>query len=184
MARETDFAQATGERTMQAASEFAEESFKQGKLALDRFLSVTRKMAEDWEHHAFSIREHATVLTEKTLSNTMDFGEKVSRAKDPQEFAKCQSEYLARQAQTLADGTKEFSEKMQQASRSFASRAMHQARWRKRLAGWKRRRLTSAHAQNRTCAGSSSARGREDSDRPASDMRSRRHLAQSPDVPF
>lgn len=103
--------------------EFAEESFKQGKLALDRFLSVTRKMAEDWEHHAFSIREHATALTEKTLSNTMDFGEKVSRAKDPQEFAKCQSEYLARQAQTLADGTKEFSEKMQQASRSFASNA-------------------------------------------------------------
>lgn len=123
MARETDFAQATSERTMQAASEFAEESFKQGKLALDRLVSVTRKMAEDWENQAASIREHATALTGKTLSNTMDFGEKVSRAKDPQEFAACQSEYLARQAQTLADGTKEFSEKMQQASRSFASNA-------------------------------------------------------------
>ena len=130
MARETDFAQATSERALQAArfgttwaSEFAEESFKQGKLAFDGFLRVTRKMAEDWESQASTIREQATTLTEKTLSTTMDFGQKLSRAKQPQEFVQYQSDYLARQAQTLADGTKEFGEKVQQAARSFASNA-------------------------------------------------------------
>jgi hypothetical protein len=33
----------------------------------------------------------------------MEYGEKLSRAKEPQEFAQCQSEFLARQAQTVAD---------------------------------------------------------------------------------
>jgi hypothetical protein len=130
MARESDFAHASSERAMQAASfgatwarEFAEESFSQGQRALEGFLRVARKMAEDCEKQVIAIREQSTALTEKTLSNTMDFGQKLSRANEPQEFAQCQSEYLARQAQTLADGTKEFGERMQQAARSFAGNA-------------------------------------------------------------
>lgn len=128
MARE--FAQGSSESAMQAASfgmnwarEFAEESFNQGKRSFDGFLRVTRKMAEDWQNQAAAVREQTTALTEKTLSNTMEFGQRLARAKEPQEFAQCQSEYLAQQAQTLADGTKEFGERMQQVARSFASNA-------------------------------------------------------------
>jgi len=130
MARESDFAQASSEHAMQAASfgvtwarEFAEESLNQSMRACDGFLRVARKMAEDCEREATAIREQTTALTEKTLSNTREFGQELARAKEPQEFAQCQSEYLARQAQTLADGTKEFGERMQQAARSFASNA-------------------------------------------------------------
>ena len=113
MARDTaDFAQQSSERAMQAANfgmnwgrEFAEESFNQSCQAVDRFLHVARKMAEDFESQATTVREQMTSLTHKSLSNTTEFGQKLVRAKEPQELAQCQSEFLARQAQTIADQT-------------------------------------------------------------------------------
>ena len=109
MARDsTEFARQSGERAMQAATfgmtwarEFAEEGFTQSRQAFDSLLRVSRKMAEDFEDQACAMREHATALTEKTLANTMEFGQKLARAKEPQEIAQCQSEFLARQAQML-----------------------------------------------------------------------------------
>ena len=122
--------QANTDRALQAAAagftwarEFAEESFNQGRRTFDGLMRVTRKMAEDWETQAKTIREHATALTEKSFSNTMEYGQKLAKANEPQEFAQCQSEYVARQAQTLADGTKDFTERMQQASRAFQENA-------------------------------------------------------------
>ena len=111
MARDSsNFAQHSSERAMQAANfgmtwsrEFAEEAFSQSRQAVDAFLRVGRMMAEDFENQAAVVREHMTSLTQKTLSNAMEYGEKLSRAKEPQEFAQCQSEFLARQAQTVAD---------------------------------------------------------------------------------
>jgi hypothetical protein len=103
--------------------EFAEQTFGQSRQAVDAFLRAARKMSEDFENQATVVREHMTLLTQKTLSNTMDYGEKLSRAKEPQEFAQCQSEFLARQAQIIADQTKEFSEKIQKAAQLFASNA-------------------------------------------------------------
>jgi hypothetical protein len=64
-----------------------------------------------------------TSLTHKTLSNTMEFAQKLAHAKEPQEFAQCQSEFMARQAQMIADQTKEFGQKMQKAAQMFASNA-------------------------------------------------------------
>ena len=131
MARDSaEFAQQSGERAMQAATvgmtwarDFTEESFNQSRQAFDAFLRISRKMAEDFEKQASAMREHTTALTEKTLSNTMDYGQKLARAKEPQEIAQCQSEFLARQAQVLADQTKLFGEKVQKAAHEFAQTA-------------------------------------------------------------
>jgi len=130
MARETEFAQQTGERALQAATfgmtwgrEFAEESFNQGKRTFDAFLRVARKVADDFDNQSSAIREQTIALTEKTLANTMEFGQRLTRVKEPQELAQCQSEFLARQAQTLADQTKEFGLKMQKAAQVFATNA-------------------------------------------------------------
>ena len=110
MARDsTEFARESGERAMQAATfgmtwarEFAEEGFTQSRQTFDSsLLRVSRKMAEEFENQACAMREQATTLTEKTLANTMEFGQKLARAKEPQEIAQCQSEFLARQAQML-----------------------------------------------------------------------------------
>ena len=131
MARDsTDFVQQSGERAAQAATfgvtwarEFTEESFNQGKHALDSFLRVSRKMTEDLQSQMSAIREHTTALTEQSLANTMEFGQKLARAKEPQEFARCQSEFMSRQAQVIADQTKVLGQKMQQAAQEFAQTA-------------------------------------------------------------
>ncbi|HEX3340698.1 MAG TPA: phasin family protein [Pseudolabrys sp.] len=131
MARDTaDFVQQSSERAMQAANfgttwgrEFAEQSFNQSRQAVDAFLQVSRKMAEDFETQAAAIREHMTALTQKTMANTMEYGQKLASVKEPQEFAQCQSEFMARQAQTIADQTKEFGQKMQKAAQVFTSNA-------------------------------------------------------------
>jgi hypothetical protein len=129
MAIDTDLAH-QNERVMQAANfgwiwarECAEESFNQSKRAFDGFRHVTRKMVEDWEAQAITIRQQTTEMTEKILSNTLEFGQKLVRAKEPLEFAQCQNEFMARQAQTIADQTREFSQKLQQAAQTFASDA-------------------------------------------------------------
>ena len=131
MARDSaEFAQQSGERAMQAATvgmtwarDFTEESFNQSRQAFDAFLRISRKMAEDFEKQASAMREHTTALTEKTLSNTMDYGQKLARAKEPQEIAQCQSEFMTRQAQVLSEHTKVFGEKMQKAAQEFAQTA-------------------------------------------------------------
>src|SRR5262245_66161296 len=88
MARETEFAQQTGERALQAATfgmtwgrEFAEESFNQGKRTFDAFLRVARKVADDFDNQSSAIREQTIALTEKTLANTMEFGQRLTRVR-------------------------------------------------------------------------------------------------------
>lgn len=131
MARDTaEFAQQNGERAMQAATfgmtwarEFAEESFGQGRLAFDGFLKMSRRMARDFETQAAAWREHTTALTERTFANTFEYSQKLARAKEPQDFAQLQSEFLARQSQLFADQTKEFGQRMQKAAQEFAQTA-------------------------------------------------------------
>jgi hypothetical protein len=93
MAIDTDLAH-QNERVVQAANfgwiwarECAKESFNQSKRAFDGLRRVTRKLVEDWEAQAITVREQTTEMTEKTLSNTLEFGQKLVRAKGPLEFA-------------------------------------------------------------------------------------------------
>jgi hypothetical protein len=105
------------------AREFTEENFSQGKQALDSFLRVSRKMTEDLEDQLCAIRARNTALTEQMLGNAMELGQKLARAKEPQDVAQCQSEFIARQAQAIADQTRAFGQKMQQAAQEFARTA-------------------------------------------------------------
>ena len=131
MARDsTEFAQQSGERAMQAAAfgmnwarEFTEDNFNQGKQAFDSFLRVSRKLTEDLEDQLCALRAHNTALTEQLCANAMEFGQKLARAKEPQEVAQCQSEFMARQAQALADQTRMYGQKIQQAAQELAQTA-------------------------------------------------------------
>jgi hypothetical protein len=52
-------------------------------------------------------------LTEKALSNSVDFGQRVLRAKDPDELVRLQTEFMSQQAQIFAEQTKELGQKIQ-----------------------------------------------------------------------
>jgi hypothetical protein len=124
----TEFTQQNSERAMQAANlgmnwarELAEQSLDQSKVVLDGLFKVTRKMAEEFDDQASAIREHSTALTEKTLSNTFDFGRKLARLREPQELVELQSEFISRQSQAIADQTKELGQKIKKGTEKLAN---------------------------------------------------------------
>ena len=78
-------------------------------------------MAEEFENQTSAIREHSTYLTEKTLSNTFDFGHKLARLREPQELVQLQSEFISRQSQAIADQTKELGQKIKKGAEELAN---------------------------------------------------------------
>jgi len=119
------FAQQNAERMMESANfgltwtrEFAEQTLNQSKAALDGFLKASNKIAKTFENQSSAIREQASVFTEKTLSNSVDFGQKCLRAKEPDELMHLQTEFMAQQAQILAEQTKELGQKIQSATQT------------------------------------------------------------------
>lgn len=100
------------------AREFAEQTLSQSKVALDGFLKTSNKMAKDFESRSSAIREHATTLTEKVLSNSVDFGKKCLRAKEPDELVQLQTEFMSQQTQIFAEQAKELGQKIQSATQA------------------------------------------------------------------
>ena len=106
---------------MNWAREFTEQSLDQSKVALDGLFNMTRTMAEEFDEQVSAIREHSTSLTEKTLSNTFDFGHKLARLKEPHELVELQTEFISRQFQVVADQTKELDQKIRKGTEKLAS---------------------------------------------------------------
>ena len=123
----TEFTQQNSERVMQAANlgmdwarELAEQSLNQSKVVFDELFKVTRKMVQEFDDQASAIREHSTSLTEKTLSNTLDFGQKLVRLREPQELVELQSEFISRQSQAIANQTKELGQIIRKGTEQLA----------------------------------------------------------------
>lgn len=119
------FAQQSAERIRESANfgltwtrEFAQQTLNQSKAALDGLLNASNKIAKSFEGQSSAIREQATVLTEKALSNSVDFGQKCLRAKEPDELMRLQTEFMAQQAQIFAEQTKELGQKIQSATQT------------------------------------------------------------------
>jgi hypothetical protein len=118
-------AQQNAERAMESANlglnwarEFAEQTMTQSKVALDALLKASNKMAKDFESQSSAIREHTIALTEKALSNSVDFGQKCLRAKEPDELIRLQTEFMSQQAQIFAEQTRELGQQIQSATQA------------------------------------------------------------------
>ena|SRR5215472_1674267 len=117
MAKSTmDFAQQNTERAVQATNwvcALAEQNLNQSKAALEGLLTIARNAVRTVDRQSSTICEHSIAAAEQTLSNAFDFAHKVIRIKEPQELAQIQSDFVSRQAQVLADQTKELGQRMQ-----------------------------------------------------------------------
>lgn len=119
------FLQQNAERMKETANfgltwsrEFAEQALNQSKAALDGFLKTSNRIAKTFEGQSSAIREQTTALTEKALSNSVEFGQKFLRAKEPDEVVRLQTEFMAQQAQIFAEQTKELGQKIQSATQT------------------------------------------------------------------
>jgi len=124
----TEFAEHGAERTMQAANlgfewfrEVAERNLNQSRVAVEELLSVSRRLAHDLDSQTSAIREHSLSLAAETLQNAFEFGSKLVRLREPQDFAQVHSEFVSRQAQTVADRTRELNERFVKGAEEFAS---------------------------------------------------------------
>ena len=126
----TDFAHQNAERAVQATNygmnwmrEIAEQNLNQGKVAVESFLTITRKAIDGLDQQASAIRERSMALADETFQNTFDFAQKLVRLREPQELAQLQSEFVSRQAQVFGDQTRELGQKIMQGANDLAKSA-------------------------------------------------------------
>ena len=122
-----DFAERNTERAVQATNygmdwlrEVAEQNLDQSKTSVEALVIATRKAVDAFDQQTSVIVGRSMLAAEETLSNTFDFLHKLVRMKDPQELAQLQSEFVSRQAQVLADQTKEFGQTLMQGASEMA----------------------------------------------------------------
>lgn len=109
-------------------AEMAEQNMKQGIGALDGMLRTVRKAADAFGHQASSIREHSATLVEQSMGNAAELSNRLARSKDPLQWAEAQSEFLSKQAQTVASGAQSLGEALINNSNEVASAGLHQVR--------------------------------------------------------
>ena len=100
----TNFTRQTTEQTVQTTDwirAIAEQNLNQSKAAFESLLTIARNAASGVDQQAAFIRD-SMLFAEETLENTFDFAHKLVRMKEPQEFARIQTEFFSRQAQVLA----------------------------------------------------------------------------------
>jgi hypothetical protein len=130
MENPSEFTQLNTGLAMQAADvsmnwfrQIAEHNFQQSRASLEELLGLTRRMADDFGNQASAICEHSISLAEETVSNTVDCGMKLARARGPQEVAQVQNDFVSRQARAIADQTRELNERLVKEAEDLANTA-------------------------------------------------------------
>src|SRR3954467_10677924 len=121
--------QGTGRMNFQVPDEMrtmAERSVTQTRQALESFLQAARRTAETMEQTTDKVQASSKDMAQRTLSaaeqnvrTSLDYAERLVRAKDLQEAAQIQSEFVRSQAEAMQAQMKEFG--------SVAQSAMGQA---------------------------------------------------------
>jgi len=103
--------------------QIAERNLKQSCGSLQELLNVTRRMIGELDNQASAFCEPSMSLAEETIANTFECGVKLLRLREPQELAQIQTDFLSRQAQAIADQTKEFNERFVKGAEKLANAA-------------------------------------------------------------
>ena len=100
----------------------AERSVTQTRQALDSFLGAARRTAETMEQTTDKVQASGKDMAQRTFSaaeqnirTSLDYAERLVRAKDLQEAAQIQSEFVRSQAEAMQAQMKEFGSAAQSA---------------------------------------------------------------------
>src|SRR3954447_13806829 len=100
----------------------AERSLTQARQALESFLQAARRTAETMEQTTDKVQAGAKDMAQRTFSSaeqnirtSLDYAERLVRAKDLQEAAQIQSEFVRTQAEAMQAQMKEFGSAAQSA---------------------------------------------------------------------
>src|SRR5918912_1201242 len=108
----------------------AERSVTQARQALESFLQAARRTAETMEQTTDKVQAGAKDMAQRTFSaaeqnlrTSLDYAERLVRAKDLQEAAQIQSEFVRRQAEAMQTQMRDFGSAMQSAIGGAAEQA-------------------------------------------------------------
>ena len=90
--------------------QFMEESLNQTRAIFDGFLTTARKTADSFDQQAAEVRERSMSMATDTLSNSMNFAHRALNVRQPQDLLHLQTEFVSRQAQTVAEQSKMLGE--------------------------------------------------------------------------
>src|SRR4051812_6274961 len=117
--------QGTGRMNFEVPEEMrtmAERSVTQTRQALESFLQAARRTAETMEQTTDKVQASSKDMAQKTLSaveqnirTSLDYAERLVRAKDLQEAAQIQSEFVRTQSEAMQAQMKEFGSAAQSA---------------------------------------------------------------------
>jgi phasin family protein len=90
------------------------ECLEQTASMLDRFISGVGQASDAFDRQAAEVRDRSLLIAKETLTNSMEFAQRVTHVKQPQELFQLQSEFFSKQAQTLADHSRHFGQSIAQ----------------------------------------------------------------------
>jgi hypothetical protein len=89
-----------------------DQFLNQSKTMWEGSLTTARDAFNGVEHQASEIRGRLLSLTEATLANSFDFAHKIVQARGPQDLLQIESEFISKQAQLIAEQSKQMGEKV------------------------------------------------------------------------
>jgi hypothetical protein len=101
--------------------EIAEHNIGQTKDAMEGLIAVTRKAVDGFNNQGAAVQQHSLLLAERALSNTFEFGNKMVRAREPQELVRLQSEFMTKQADLFAEHAKKVDQSIGRTTSEIAS---------------------------------------------------------------
>jgi phasin family protein len=107
-----------------------DESLNEMGAMFERFMTTIGRAAEGFDQQATELRQRSMSMARETLANSMDFARRAINVRDPQELLQLQSEFLSKQAQALAEQSKQFNESVAQGAHQmgkFASQGLREA---------------------------------------------------------
>ena len=130
-----EFPQRDAERATQLTNyginwmrEIAEQSLNQSRAAIDSLLKVTKQAASGIDQQASAVCKSSIQIAEETFSNGFDFAHKLLRAKDMQELAQIQADFVSKQADVVGNQTKELAKGIRQGVNEAANVAAESRR--------------------------------------------------------
>jgi phasin len=101
---------------------FAEQSVEQAKKAFDGFVAATQRAVTTFEDQAAAtqagvkeIQAKAIAYTERNMTTSFDFAQKLLRAKNAEEVMRLHADYVKAQVQTLTEQARELGQTAAQA---------------------------------------------------------------------
>jgi len=88
--------------------DMTEQNLNQTRMMWEGFLTTARNSYEGLDQQGSETRGRLLSLVQETLTNSFDFAHKIVRARSPQDLFQLESEFISRQAQLIAEHSKEL----------------------------------------------------------------------------